>query len=267
MKSKNLLMATTGLLLMGSVTAIALSKSPEPPPYIESFLPHPELQAPAPIHIEQGPLSLDFSFDETMVLYGDNDATALLEVRASEDANTQRTPVSMTIVMDVSGSMSGTKIANSREAARSLVSRLAPGDLLTLVSFNNQSNLRLSNQEIGEDRSNIYAVIDSLAAGGGTCITCGLDTAYSNLASVPSSHTSRVILMSDGQGQAPASQLQASAAAALRNHGTPTASIGLGGDVNTQAMSAIAEGGAATYYFMHNSGMMDGILGSELAAL
>ena len=258
MKTRNVIMTSAGALLIGSIVVLSMSQS-------NGSIPLPII-GPAQT-ASNGPIHLFVDFDERIVLDGDNSAQALIKVTADPDSNTIRTPVSMAIVLDTSGSMSGDKIANAQQAAHQLIERLRDGDVLTIVGFNHDSYTVQPATVLGPDRSAVYSAVSALTAGGGTCIRCGMEEAYRHMTAVPTDRQSRVIVLSDGRGTASAETLQFLAANAFSQYRVPTSAIGLGRDINENTMGAIATGGSANYYFMHNSSVMAEILNQELTSL
>ena len=215
-------------------------------------------------------LSLSLILDQTIVADNDMDAVVMIDLASSETPVGDRAPVSLALVFDTSGSMEGNKIENAKEAAHGLVDSLDVGDSITLVSYADSATPHLENYRVGVDREEAHEAIDDLEARGNTCTSCGLDIAYQILQSDDAEPIKRVIVLSDGhanrgiQGEDHLRNLAANANAVWS---IDTATIGLGRLHNEAVMAAIAEGGAATYYFLHNSGHLASILERELASL
>lgn len=260
MKTRNVVMTSCGVLLMGTIAVLTMAHTGQP-------LSPDSPDVPIGQQGRSGPVVLTVDFDEQAVLTGDTSSQVLVRVTGDADASTQRTPVSMAVVLDTSGSMSGNKIVNAQSAARELVERLHDGDILTLVGFNHDAYTVLNRVRLGADRTAAYNAIAGLSAGGGTCIQCGMQSAYTSLEESPNSHQPRVIVLSDGRGSASADTLQSVAAAAQQRLSVTSAAIGLGRDINEVTMGAIATGGTGDYYFMHNSGALADILNQELNQL
>lgn len=215
-------------------------------------------------------LSVSVDLDQTVVTDDDTNAVALIEVTATDTPVGERPPVSMALVLDTSGSMEGDKIENARLAADEFIERLAVGDVLTVVTYSDTARAHLSNFAIGEDRSQAHSAIEQIVADGNTCTSCGLEMAFSILASSPQAHLRRVVLMSDGhanRGTLGEVNLQWMAQSALDNYRIHTSTVGLGRLHNELVLAAIAEGGTADYYFLHNSQFLAQILDHELAQL
>lgn len=223
-----------------------------------------------PLATTSGVVQLSLAFDQTLVAAGDDDAVLMVEVRGAEDGETVRTPVSMAVVIDVSGSMAGEKIDHAKEAASRLVDRLAEGDLLTLIVYDTSARTLLSNYAISNDNSSAQLAIHGIGTGGNTCVSCGLDAAFTALESAPHAHLRRVVMLSDGnanRGVTDSDGLRERASGALERSRTVTSTIGLGTDYNEDLLAAISVGGTGAYYFLPDGAAMAGILDRELAAL
>ena len=226
--------------------------------------------APEPTLDPEEMLHLRLVLDQTVVADDDMDAVVMIDLASSETPLGDRAPVSLALVFDTSGSMEGNKIENAREAAHGLVDALSVGDSITLVSFADTATAHLENYRVGVDREEAHEAINDLEARGNTCTSCGLDQAYLILQRAEVEPIRRVILLSDGhanrgiQGEDHLRNLAANSNAVWN---IDTATIGLGRLHNEAVMAAVAEGGAATYYFLHNSGYLAGILERELTSL
>jgi Ca-activated chloride channel family protein len=105
-----------------------------------------------------------------------------------------------TYIIDVSGSMSGEKILQAKEAARYCIEHLNAGDKFNIIKFNSSAT-RFRNQPIDATMANIQLGldwIDALQAGGGTNLGEAL---LSGLDQNMGSETSNIfIFLTDGRG-------------------------------------------------------------------
>ncbi|KAL8052020.1 hypothetical protein ABFX02_06G185500 [Erythranthe guttata] len=105
--------------------------------------------------------------------------TVLLKLKApslSADAiSSQRAPIDLVTVLDVSGSMSGNKLSLVKRAVHFVIDNLGPSDRLSIVSFSTQARriFRLTRMT-DTGRENAKLAVDSLYARGGTNIVQGL---------------------------------------------------------------------------------------------
>jgi Ca-activated chloride channel family protein len=110
-----------------------------------------------------------------------------------------RQPLSLTFVIDISGSMEReNRLGLVKQSLQMLVDRLRPDDSVAIVAYNQNAHVILYPTG-GDDRNNILHAIHSLQAGGSTNVDAGLDLGY-QLAwrAFRDDGTNRVILCSDG---------------------------------------------------------------------
>jgi anti-sigma factor RsiW len=162
----------------------------------EEFLNYfkPDLPAPTEgtfgIHTELAPSRFGGADGRWMLRVG---------VRGKEVSREQRAPLSLTFVIDVSGSMAeGERLELVKHALRLLVAQLDGRDSIALVAFSNEAREVLP-MTSADQRAAIEAALQPLSPEGGTNAEAGLKLGY-ELALTglePGSH-SRVIFLSDG---------------------------------------------------------------------
>jgi Mg-chelatase subunit ChlD len=188
----------------------------------------------------------------------------------SSDAMPARAPLSVHLVLDVSGSMSGTAIDNARKAAETLVQRLGPQDDFSMVTFSSDAELLVNDGPVGARKAQILSKIHGVQADGGTNISAGLDLGYkeAHSPSIGPDAVKIVMLLSDGHANAgdsrPAALAERSASAF--QEGIQTSSFGLGADFDAALMSSIADRGAGGYYYLADSSQIAPALNHELDA-
>ena len=91
-----------------------------------------------------------------------------------------RPPVNLAIVIDRSGSMEGEKIARAREAALEALGRLAPDDVLSVVTYDTTVQTLVPAQYVGDGRS-IAAAIRRIRVGGSTALFGGVSQGASEV--------------------------------------------------------------------------------------
>jgi Ca-activated chloride channel family protein len=188
----------------------------------------------------------------------------------SSDRMPGRAPLSVHLVLDVSGSMSGAAIDNAKKAAQSLVERLEPADDFSMVTFSSDAAVLVSDGPIGPRKAQVIAKIGGVKADGGTNISAGLDLGYAQ-AHTPSINADAVrivMLLSDGHANAGETTQHALASRSERafQDGIQTSTFGLGQDFDAQLMSSIADRGAGGYYYLADSTQIAPALGRELDA-
>ncbi len=157
-------------------------------------------------------------------------------------------PVNLSLVLDKSGSMSGKKIQNLREAAKLVVDRLGPGDLISVVAFSDRKYLIAESQPVA-DREELKQKIDRIRDGGGTAISGGMGQGLAELEKALSpDRVSRMLLLTDGQTFGDEKQCKKLGQNA-GDRGIVVHALGLGDDWNEDLLDdiAAASGGVADF--------------------
>ena len=156
-------------------------------------------------------------------------------------------PRDVTVVLDVSGSMSGEKIEQAKAALRGLLESLGRDDRFRLLSFSNAVHMesaewrRATGAQLGEAR----AWVDGLAADGGTNIGAALDEAF-RLDS-PAERLPVVIFLTDGLPSVGEQSPERLADRAEERAGRARVfAFGVGHDVNTHLLDRLGEAGRGT---------------------
>ncbi len=162
----------------------------------------------------------------------------------------------LVIVLDRSGSMSGRKLEDARQAVAQLIDRLSPRDRLALVTYANdvRTLLPLAPMDASHQET-ARSVVNRIAAGGGTNLGGGLYQGIQTLLGAPGAERRRrVILISDGlanQGITDPGALGEMASGAVV-HNFNVSTVGVGYDFNEILMTTIADHGAGRYYFLED---------------
>lgn len=129
-------------------------------------------------------------------------AYLLLEAVPSDSASASvAQPVNFSLVLDHSGSMAGAKLRHMKEAARLVVDRLGPRDLLSVIVFDDEklADLIVPSQPV-VDRESIKRNIDSIQERGGTHMSTGMSLGLGELEKGKSpERVSSLVLLTDGQ--------------------------------------------------------------------
>jgi Ca-activated chloride channel homolog len=183
-------------------------------------------------------------------------------------ATPARAPLSIHLVLDVSGSMRGDAMDNAKKAADALVDKLDAGDDFSLTTFSTDAKTIVRDAAVGPNRAAIHKTIANVEADGGTNISSGLDAGYAQAraAHVHDDAVKVVLLLSDGHangGDASVTGLMDRSAKALAE-GIQTSTFGLGGSFDAQIMSSVADQGAGGYYYLADSTQIAKALQTEL---
>jgi Ca-activated chloride channel family protein len=159
-----------------------------------------------------------------------------------------RMPLNFSLVLDHSGSMSGPKLANLKDAAKMAVERMGAEDLVSIIVFDDRVEVVVPSQP-ASDVEALKRRIDGIRDGGGTEISRGMRKGLDELGKgLGPGRVSRMLLLTDGEtfGDEDACRQLAAEAG---EEGIAVAALGLGEDWNERLLDDIARasGGAADF--------------------
>lgn len=206
------------------------------------------------------------------VLAAGRDNETYLFVRANAPSGqlaAQTAPLDLAIVIDKSGSMSGKRLENAIFAARGMVGSLRDGDTVSIITYNTATQTLVPATTIdAASRSDVLRALDEVAAGGDTCISCGLEAGMQSLQRRPGA-VQRILLLSDGEATAGVRDLGGFQRIAdrAREMGCSITSVGVDVDYNQRIMSALAVGSNGRHHFVENAAGLPRIFDEELRSL
>jgi Ca-activated chloride channel family protein len=215
---------------------------------------------PRPTPVQSGIVQIGGNLIQNKILQGSDGVINMsLTLKADdviEHAAIEARHVDLVIVLDRSGSMQGKKIADARQAALNLLSRLSDQDRFALVTYSDrvhQSSGLLN--ATATNRSHLTSMISGIRASGGTNLGAGLQQGIDTLVSTSSiGNTGKLILISDGlanKGITNPQDLAEMASTAVQAEFT-VSTVGVGNDFNEYLMTAIADRGTGNYYYLEN---------------
>ena len=204
---------------------------------------HPEecAEMPFSIHYEVGPS-----------YFGEDHYMLQLGVQAATVSADERLPANLVFLVDVSGSMSE-ELSLAQIALRYLVKALDERDTLSIVTYASTTAVLLEPTSV-TNRTEIYAVIDGMTAGGSTAGGAGIQLAYdmARLGHVDDG-INRVVLCTDGdfnvglQGD----PLVAFVESERIGHGTALTILGFGyGNIRDDYMEELTNAGDGNYSYI-----------------
>ncbi|MFP4028700.1 MAG: vWA domain-containing protein [Candidatus Brocadiia bacterium] len=112
--------------------------------------------------------------------------------------NEARTPINVALVLDKSGSMSGQKIAQARQAAIMAVNRLRSDDIVSVIVYDATVRVLVPATK-AQEKAAIIRKIRSLGASGSTALYGGVKKGGQEVRKFLSrNRINRIVLMSDG---------------------------------------------------------------------
>lgn len=132
------------------------------------------------------------ALEEDQLLY------LLATLRAPDKQTHKSLPLNLALVFDRSTSMRGERLAKVKAAAREVVRKLAPDDILSVVTFSDRAEVVWAAARV-EQRERVVAEINSIQASGGTEILQGLQAGMRQLSLAPLEQSvNHLVLMTDG---------------------------------------------------------------------
>jgi subtilisin family serine protease len=203
------------------------------------------LIAPVPKQPDSGEYNLTVEFTDTKL---NASHTATLDdanvTYTSGGTATGRTATSL--IVDDSGSMSGRKIKDAKDAGREYVKTVDDSAAVGVARFASGASAAHPMVIVANNESSLETAIRGLNAGGSTNIGGGMQVGRSLLSNAPGNATKAAILLSDGnQNTGPNPQ---QVAKNYNNSDIPVYTIALGGGADDATLRSIAQTTGGTFY-------------------
>ncbi|MBF0468563.1 MAG: VWA domain-containing protein [Desulfamplus sp.] len=192
------------------------------------------------------------------------DALSLDAIPAT--SNIKRPPVNLSIVLDRSGSMSGSKLERAKDAAVEALKRLGKNDLFSLVVYDHNVETTVPAQS-AQYTEGIMAQISQIKPGGNTALFGGVSQGASEIRkNLGTRYIHRMILLSDGIANVGPSTPDdlGRLGAALLKEGISVSTVGVGTDYNEDLMARLSHNSDGNIYFVESSVDLPGIFTAEL---
>lgn len=162
-----------------------------------------------------------------------------------------RPPLHLAVVLDRSGSMSGSPLEEAKRCAVALMERLGPEDRIALVTYDNSAQVVHPLARV-KDPDAFRRLVGGVRSGGCTNLHAGWQ---SGVAELQTAHgpkiLSRLLLLSDGRANEGVTDLEelAGAAQGAQAQGICTSTCGLGGAFSEELMTRMARAGQGRAYY------------------
>ncbi len=188
---------------------------------------------------------------------GDEEGTYDLQigVRAFDPIKPRR-PMTLTLVLDTSGSMGGVPIARERAVVKAIAKSLAAGDIVNMVFWDTSNNVIMAGHQVtGPNDAKVLKAAEALSASGGTNLNGGLVAGY-ELATkhYGANRLNRLVLISDGGANAGIieADLIAKNSADADKEGIYLVGVGTGpaGGYHDTLMDTVTDAGRGAYVYI-----------------
>lgn len=160
-----------------------------------------------------------------------------------------RKDVNLVMLLDVSGSMSGSKIAGMRRAAVQFVEQMGEEDYLTVIPFSYEPIPLVKYQQVGENRAEIVQAIQALEAEGDTALYDAIGEGAMLLQNTTRSDTTNaLVVLTDGLDTYSHIYNQSNALAAVAESGATVFAIAYGSDADEELLENLAFQANGNYF-------------------
>ena len=195
-----------------------------------------------------------------MVRVGDEDEYVLqIGVASEQITHEERDNISITLVLDTSGSMQGQAMDMLKDTCRAIAASLKDGDTVSMVTWSTENSTVLGGYAVnGADDPMVVGKCDELAAGGGTDLYGGLTSGYALAEQTyQAGITNRIVLISDGGANAGITDVDLIAEHAGGNDedGIYMVAVGVGSasQYNDDLMDVVSDAGKGASVFINST--------------
>ena len=167
---------------------------------------------------------------------------------------TNRSPLNLAIIIDKSGSMSGSRLEYAKQAAIFVTERLEAKDRVALITFDDQVEvLSPSILMTEENKKALKQKISEIRFGGTTNLGGGWLTGCQQIAEVSAENSIiRAVLLTDGHANVGIVDIEelSTHARELAKRGISTSTFGVGHGFNEHLLEAMSNQGRGNFYFI-----------------
>ena len=169
----------------------------------------------------------------------------------------------LALLLDVSGSMEGTRIQAVKRTIHLLIDSLRLGDRLSLIPYSSRSTVAVDAVVMGEDRSALHRAVESLVASGGTNLESAILACKELLGRTT---VDSVFLLTDGH----INEGLTTSAGLLRILGAnvpPLHTLGFGSDYNVRTLKNLSVSTRGSHTFADVAELIPKIVGDIVGGL
>jgi Ca-activated chloride channel family protein len=180
-------------------------------------------------------------------------AEILPDPRAKDQEQKRESRLNLTLVLDHSNSMNGTRLDKVKVAAHQIIDQLSETDILSVVSFNDRSEIIIPATPV-DNKHNLKAKVSMMIASGGTEIFKGLSAGVDqNRRFLGPKLVNHVLLVTDGNTFGDHEQCLELAQKAAQQ-GICISAMGLGQEWNDEFLDQLASTTGGTSSYINSAG-------------
>jgi Ca-activated chloride channel homolog len=180
-----------------------------------------------------------------------------------------RAPLNMALVIDRSGSMSGQKIEDAKNAAIYVIRQLQNNDIVSVVTYSDSVEVLIPATKVS-DQNDLINRIRQIRSNGNTALFAGVSKGAAEVRKfIDRERINRVILLSDGLANVGPSSPQelGQLGHSLAREGVSVSTLGIGHGYNEDLMTKLAYNSDGNHVFVENSSELADIFSQELSEL
>lgn len=179
----------------------------------------------------------------------------MYELLYDEDAADTYRGIDVAFVIDSSGSMDWNDPSDNRKTVTNdYIAHLTEYDCAAVIDFDDQATVCSG---FTSDKDALYDAVGTIDSSGGTSLSAGISAALNLFEAMAYDGEERakcIIMLTDGDGS-----YSTTYTATASDMGVVIYTVGLGSDVQTSVLTAMAEGTGGRYYYADNAGELNGI--------
>jgi len=178
-----------------------------------------------------------------------------------------RPPVNVALVLDKSGSMSGSKLAQAKDAAIRALERLDSNDIVSVIAYDSTVRVVVPATKL-TDKDAVRRAIHGIQAGGNTALFAGVSKGAAEVRKfLDRNRVNRIILLSDGLANVGPSAPAAlgELGASLMKEGVAVTTLGLGLNYNEDLMVELASRSDGNHVFVEDATQLAAIFNHEFS--
>lgn len=222
-----------------------------------------QLKAPPPGLLET---KLEASRPSVTAMEGDQLLYLLLDLRSPKQEEKEDLPVNVCLVIDRSTSMKGNRLAQVKAAAKLVVEKLGPKDVISVISFSDRAKVVSPAGRI-HNRALLSSRISTMVASGGTEIYQGLKAGVAEMTKVDlGQYVNKLVLLTDGHTYGDSEEcLQLAKESAAQ--GIMFSALGIGTDWNDEFLDQLVSPSAGSSQYIEKPDQIVSYLEEQIEGL